>query len=348
MAILNQIPSKSIPLSKTKFTQYELYQLNAPVQLAGYFIYKETDTQQVIISKRISFGFRNTSDQPVIAIKGRFDQFDPFGESLGEVQYSLIEIENYKPGQVTGETLFMACHLSTTTIDFKIDQVIFQDGSKWIASSFESLSMAMPKQDILETDLEVMQYGWGVMARGVPLKNYYVENEHFYRCPCGTVNPLNKTACPLCKVEKQSAQSFYNAEASKALVQKMVKEVLFQINRLFPDAVYLDTGDQIRFTENAVLFADKPLEKLKEFATYWKGVHPLIKTEIKQKGEFLKSLDKIQKQLVQTENEKNQKAEKLRKAQQTKKRNKILLIIGGIILTPPFIVLLVYIFLWLS
>ena len=339
MAILNQIPTKTIPLSKTKFTKYEVFQKDSPVQLAGYFIYKDMDSQNVVVSKKISFGFRNLSNQNVVAIKGRFSQFDPFGESLGELNYSLIEIDNHTPGSVSGEKLFMDCLLSTATIEFKIDQVIFMDGSKWSATTYEFLSMEFSKKEILESDLEVMKYGWGVTARGVPLKNYYTSNEHFYACPCGNVNPITNTVCPVCKVDHESAKSFMNETASTELVAKMVKEVLFQINRLFPDAVYLDSSDKIRFTENAVLFDDQPLKKLREFGTYWKGVHPLIKAEIKKKGEFLKQLDDIQNQLVKTENQKKLKEAQAKKEETRKSRNKILLILLGVVVAIPLVAL---------
>lgn len=341
MAILNQIPTKTIPLSKTKFTKEERYQKDAPVQLAGYFLFKDSNSENITISKKISFGFRNLSNQNVIAIKGRFKQFDPFGENLGEVNYSLIEIDDHKPGSVTGEHLFMDCHLSTGTIEFFIDQVIFEDKTKWVATGYEFLSMAFSKKEIAESDLEVMKYGWGVVSRGTPLKNYYAINEHFYACPCGNVNPLDTKVCPVCKVDNESAKSFTTSTASTELVSKMVKEVLFQINRLFPDAVYLDSSDRIRFTENAVLFDDQPLKKLREFGTYWKGVHPLIKGEIKKKGDFLKQLDDIQNQLLKAENQKKIKEATAKKEEDRKSRNKLLLGILAVVVAVPLLALIV-------
>lgn len=326
MAILNQVHSRTIPLSKAKYIKNTLYQVQSPIQLVGYFIYKEMDNDNVVISKKISFGFKNDSDQKVIAIKGVFEQKDPFGDSLGELNYSLIEIENFGPGIIQGETLFMECNLSTTNITFRIDQVIFEGSSKWVAENPSYLVMDVEKKPIEEQHLNTMKYAWNLESSNFTIRNLYTENEHFYHCPCGNINHISKDACSICKTPKVNAKAFETVEIAQIAIQKMAKEVFNKFNTLFPDAIVIDSNQSIRFNDNAVLFDADPLKKLREYATYWKGVHPIVKDEIKKTTAFINYIETLRNKLLKEENAKKLKIEKEKKQRVKQQRIKLLLI----------------------
>lgn len=332
MAILNQIQSRSIPLSKAKYIKNLRYQAESPIQLVGYFIYKEMDSNNLIVSKKISFGFKNDSDQKVIAIKGVFEQIDPFGDSLGEKNYSLIEIENFVSGVIQGETLFMDCHVSTTTITFRIDQIIFEDGNKFIAENPSYLMMDLEKKPIEEQHLNVMKYAWNLESSKFTIRNLYSENNDFYICPCGNINHQDKDTCSICKTPKENAKAFKTVDVAQTVIQKMVKEVFNKFNGLFPDAISTDSTGSIRYNDNAVLFDQTPLKKLREYATYWKGVNPLIKDEIKNSTEFVKFIEALRNKLMKDENDKKLKQQQIKKIEAKKQRIKILSITLGAII----------------
>ncbi len=324
MAVLNQIQTRAIPLSKTKYTKHTVYQLDSPVQMVGYFIFKEVDANNIITQKKISFGFKNESDKKITAIKGVFHQKDPFEDVLGTLNYSLIELEQFTTGSIQGETLFMDCHLSTTTIVFEIHHVIFEDGSKWVSEQVQYISMDIEKKTIQGSDLNAMTYAWSIETKGFQIKNYYSENEHFYACPCGSINPKNRVACSMCKTPKEQAKDFETVEVAKALILRMEKEVYNKFNEAFPAAIVSVSSGEMRFNENAVLFDANPLKKLRDFATFWKGIHPLVKDQIKSSSHFVKFIEEIRNKLLKEENEKKLKVQKEKRDKERKSRIKLL------------------------
>ncbi len=346
MAILNQTPTKTIPLSKTKYTKNLSYQLNAPVQVVGYFIYKETDINNAIYNKKVSFGFKNESDQKIIAIKGKFQQKDPFGDDLGDIAYSIIELENFTPGSIQGETFFTDCNISTITIQFRIDQVIFEDGSKWSTEIYEFIPIDIEKKMVNDSELPALKYAWQLETAQNPLKNYYSENEHFYVCPCGNINRITSDHCSVCKTPKANAKLFETVAVAQSVIQKMTKEVFNKFNELFPDALIFDSNGSLRLNENAVLFDPEALKKLRNYATYWKGVNPLIKDEIKANTEFVKFIEGLRTQLLKTENEQQLKVEKQTKLKVKKQRNRLLVITLSAILLLALIGLGIYWFIF--
>jgi hypothetical protein len=326
MAILNQIPTRTIPLSKAKYTKNERFQVGSPVHMVGYFTFKETDASNIITVKRMSFGFRNESTQPIAAIRGVFTQQDAFGDELGELKYSLVEMENYTPGSIQGERLFMDVNLSTTSISFRIEQVIFADGSKWIAEQFEYITIDIQRTPIAEADLNTMKYAWFLVTPNFPINNHYTEDEHFYACPCGNINTIDKTACSLCKTPKEQAIPFKTTDVAGQSIQNTVKKVFDDFNTLFPDAIIKDSASNYRFNDNAVLFDPAPLKKLRDFATQWKGVNPIVKDEIKKHTTFIPFIEDLKNRLLKTENDQKLKAEAEKKAKTRKQRIKLLTI----------------------
>lgn len=326
MAILNQIPTRTIPLSKAKYTKNERFQIGSPVHMVGYFTFKEVDANNIITVKRMSFGFRNESTQNIVAIRGVFTQQDAFGDELGELKYSLVEIENYAPGSIQGERLFMDVNLSTTSIRFRIEQVIFADGSKWQADQFEYIPIDIERKPIEEAFQNTMKYAWFLVTPNFPINNHYNENEHFYACPCGNINTIDKTACSLCKTPKEQSKPFATTAVAEASIQNTVKHVFDDFNTLFPDAIIKDSTDNYRFNENAVLFDPAPLKKLRDFATQWKGVNPIVKDEIKANTTFIPFIEDLKNRLLKTENDKKLKVEAEKKAKTRKQRIKLLVI----------------------
>lgn len=332
MAILNQIPTKTIPLSKAKYTRLDRYQVGSPVQLVGYFLYKETDTNNVITVKRMSFGFKNESEKNIIAIRGSFTQKDAFGDALGELKYSLVEMDNYQPGAIQGEHLFMDINLGTIDIEFSIEQVVFADGSKWMAETVEFIRFDIQTKLIEEVHFNAMKYAWFLESKGFPIKNHYVENNHFYQCPCGNINGIEKEVCSLCHTPKSIAKPFADVSIASVAIEQSVNKIMDDFNQLFPDAVVKDSSDRYRFNENAILFDSTPLKKLREFATQWKGVNPIVKEEIKKTTDFVTFIETLKNKLLKEENDKKQKALAEQKAKTKKQRMKILSITLGTLL----------------
>ena len=324
MAILNQIPTKSIPLSKAKYTKAERYQVDAPVQLVGYFMYKETDTNNIITVKRMSFGFKNESSKPVVAIRGVFSQQDAFGDDLGELKYSLVEMDNYLPGAIQGEHLFMDVNLSTIQVQFKIEQVVFADGSKWIADDIQFIAFDIQTKPIEEAQLNAMKYAWFVQTKQNTIKNHYTANVHFYQCPCGNINSIDKETCSLCHTPHEVAKPFANTDVSLVAIQQSIKTIFDHFNQLFPDAIVMDSSGRYRFNDNAILFDSTPLKKLRDFANQWKGVNPLVKEEIKKTTEFVPFIETLKNKLLKEENDKKLKVMAEQKAKAKKQRIKLL------------------------
>lgn len=324
MAILNQIPTRTIPLSKAKYTKNERFQVGSPVHMVGYFTFKEVDANNIITVKRMSFGFRNESTQNIVAIRGVFTQQDAFGDELGELKYSLVEMENYAPGSIQGERLFMDVNLSTTSILFRIEQVIFADGSKWQADQFDYIPIDIERKPIEEAFQNTMKYAWFLVTPNFPINNHYTENAHFYACPCGNINTIDKTACSLCKTPKEQAKPFASTDVAEKAIQNTVKRVFDDFNALFPDAIVKDSASSYRFNENAVLFDSAPLKKLRDFATQWKGVNPIVKDEIKKNTTFIPFIEGLKNRLLKTENDQKMKAEAEKKAKARKQRIKLL------------------------
>ncbi len=201
-----------------------LVDINCPIELLEYQLYRSTKTGKVYCS----FRFNNISEKRIKGFNATIYCFDQFGEPTGwesnSFEYKLQLKESIGPNQAFGdnEKIPLDNFLHARNIDIVIDKVLFSDETTWAKTETELESVELKEIN------NPRQLAYVKAQEGNDAKYYSQILNDKWTCVCGRLNLENMETCKRCKKEKDHVLSIYNNEETInehiKLYEKQVEE----------------------------------------------------------------------------------------------------------------------------
>ena len=151
----------------------------------------------------------------------------------------------------------------TRCLEAALEKVVLADGSIWVASDSEQVELIpQEKIEIPEQYLRKFQERIdGKFASIGALESYYVENEHFWQCTCGTALGEETEICPRCQNERSVEKEFLSEEGLAAVIDSIAVE-LMQEKEQAEAARIAEQEEKARLEEKSQSELDQERQKL--------------------------------------------------------------------------------------
>ena len=153
----------------------------------------------------------------------------------------------------------------TRYLDAVLEKAVLADGTVWIASESEKVELLpQEKIEIPEQYLRKFQEKIdGRFATVGALESYYVEDEQFWQCTCGTALGAGTTVCPRCQNERSVQKEFLSEEGIAAVIDNIAEE-LQQEKEQAEAARAAEEEEKARLEEKNLSELEKERQKLAE------------------------------------------------------------------------------------
>lgn len=200
---------------KPQYLRNEFYQKKSPLFHVGSYMKKTLDENDQVSERLLSMVFKNISEKHVIAIQGVIHNFNPFNESLTETPFTVIEIPNFKPGTLYGETVYFKVHKEAVIFKIEIKRVTY---TGFETETFEDNTYDNIERSLDPTNEVEKQYILDKFNQGYEYIQDIKIEETYYHCVCGTMNHIKNSACIECKAPKESYIKIFKEEKIKQLI----------------------------------------------------------------------------------------------------------------------------------
>jgi hypothetical protein len=214
-----------------QYLRNEFYQKKSPLFHVGSYMKKTLDENDQVSERLLSMVFKNISEKHIIAIQGVIHNFNPFNESLIETPFTLIEIPNFKPGTLFGETVYFKVHPAAVIFKIEIKRVTYTgfETETFEDNSYEKIERPLEPSNVLEK-----QYIFNKFNQGFEYIQDIKIEDAYYQCVCGTMNHIKNSVCIECRAPKETYIKIFKEEHIKKIISE---DADLYVESVFKDSV---------------------------------------------------------------------------------------------------------------
>ena len=198
-----------------------LYAAGAPVTISAGALLKDNQSGNIYAQLK----FNSISNQRIKALHIIITPFDTAGQTLGDmIEYQYLDLNAERGAEFGQKVPIPMSDNRTRSFSVAVDEVIFQDNSKWRISNeaWESLPAPVSLADVY-TDWNIQQQFQIDIGKNV--RYFPTEHKDLWYCACGTLNHAEETACAKCGLELNSLLAANQPELLQAhYEQRKVEE----------------------------------------------------------------------------------------------------------------------------
>jgi hypothetical protein len=214
-----------------QYLRNEFYQKKSPLFHVGSYMKKTLDENDQVSERLLSLVFKNISEKHIIAIQGVIHNFNPFNESLIETPFTLIEIPNFKPGTLFGETVYFKVHPEAVIFKIEIKRVTYTgfETETFEDNSYEKIERPLEPSNVIEK-----QYIFNKFNQGFEYIQDIKIEDAYYQCVCGTMNHIKNSVCIECRAPKETYIKIFKEEHIKKIISE---DADLYVESVFKDSV---------------------------------------------------------------------------------------------------------------
>lgn len=197
-----------------------LYAAGAPVTISAGALLKDNQSGNIYAQLK----FNSISNQRIKALHIIITPFDTAGQTLGDmIEYQYLDLNAERGAEFGQKVPIPMSDNRTRSFSVAVDEVIFQDNSKWRISNeaWESLPAPVSLADVY-TDWNIQQQFQIDIGKNV--RYFPTEHKDLWYCACGTLNHAEETACAKCGLELNSLLAANQPELLPHYEQRKVEE----------------------------------------------------------------------------------------------------------------------------
>ena len=174
-----------------------LYAAGAPVVISAGALLKDNQSGNIYAQLK----FSSISNQRIKAVHIIITPFDTAGQSLGNTtEYQYLDLNIERGAEFGQKVPVLVPDNHTRSFSVAVDEVIFQDNSKWQIEheAWEALPAPVSLADTFPDENIRKQFQLDV---GKSVSHIATEHKDLWYCACGALNHAEESTCAKCGLE---------------------------------------------------------------------------------------------------------------------------------------------------